>query len=139
MSSIIDVPVLPILANPFIGVLEPPSLKQLRDFFDAHSHGDEGAHAHIKIDCFSPMHRLLAKIVLHNLWPIAHRSELVLKRSHLLYALVMRMSFCSCKHILNIMLDIRYDHSTSLPFVCLVMKICLQSVTNISVEPRMKV
>jgi hypothetical protein len=43
---------------------------------------------------------VLAKIVLHNLWPRARRSELVLKRARFIYALVMRMPFCLCKHIL---------------------------------------
>jgi hypothetical protein len=33
--------VLTILANPFTKVMEPPSLEQLRDYFDAHPEGDE--------------------------------------------------------------------------------------------------
>jgi hypothetical protein len=70
-------------------------------------------HTHIKIDAFSPPHRLLAKIVLHNLWPIACRSELVLKRARFLYTLVMRMPFYLCKHILQTMLEIRDEHSKS--------------------------
>lgn len=109
------------------------------DFFYAHPQGKERAHSHIKIGAFSPPHRLLAKIVLHNLWPIARRSELVLKMAHFLYALVMRIPFCLCKHILNTMLDMRDDHSTLLPFACLITKIYLQSVTYISNEPRMRV
>jgi hypothetical protein len=63
----------------------------------------------------------------------------VLKRAHFLYALAIRMPFCLCKHILNTMLDMRDDHATGLPFACLVTKICLPFVTNISVEPRMRV
>jgi len=139
ISSIIDVLVLPISTNPFTEVLEPPSLEQLRDYFDAHPQGDERAHAHIKINAFSAPHRLLAKIVLHNPWPTARRIELVLKRAHFLYALVIRTPFCLCRSILNIMLEMRDDHSIGLPFVCLVTKICLQSVTDISAEPRMRV
>jgi hypothetical protein len=41
ISSTIGVPVLPILANPFSEVMEPPSIEQLKDYFDAHPQGDE--------------------------------------------------------------------------------------------------
>jgi hypothetical protein len=37
------------------------------------------------------------------------------------------------------MLDSRDDHATSLPFPCLVTKICLQFVTDISAEPKIRV
>jgi hypothetical protein len=67
---------------------------------------------------FSPPHRLLAKIVLHNLWHTARKSELVLKRARFLYALVTRMSFCLCKHIMHTMLEMRDEHSTCPPFAC---------------------
>jgi hypothetical protein len=99
------------------------------DFFDSHPQGEEQAHSHIKIGAFSPSHRL----------PTTRRSELVLKRARFMNALAMRMPFCLCKHVLNTMLDMRDDHSIGLPFTCLVRKICLQSVTYISVEPRIRV
>jgi hypothetical protein len=41
INSIIGVPVLPILANSFSEVIELASIEQLRDYFDAHSQGDE--------------------------------------------------------------------------------------------------
>jgi hypothetical protein len=41
ISAIIDVPVLPISANPFTKVMEPPTLDQLRDYFQAHPQGHE--------------------------------------------------------------------------------------------------
>lgn len=122
---------LAISASPFLEILEPPSLKHLVNVFD-HPQGNERAHSHIKIGAFSAPHRLLAKIVLHNLWPTAHRSELVLKRAKFLYALVMRMPFCLYKHILQTMLEMRDEHSIGLPFVCLVPKIYLHSVMNIA-------
>jgi hypothetical protein len=94
----------------------------------------------IKIGAFSPPHYLFAKIVLHNLWPTARRSELVLKMAKFLYALVMRMVFCLYKHIMHTMLKMRDEDSTGLPFVCLVTKICLCSVTDIAdTEPRVRV
>jgi hypothetical protein len=67
--------------------------------------------------------------VLHNLWPTSRRSELVLKRAQfLLYALCMRMHFCLCKHILNLILEMRDAHFTGLPFACLIM-ISVESYT----------
>jgi hypothetical protein len=132
ISRIIGVLVLPISGNPFNEVLNPPTLEQLRDFFHAHPQGEERAHAHIGIGAFSPLHCLLAKIVQHNLWPTVRRSELILKRARFLYAIVMRMSFCLCKHILNRMLEMTDDHSIRLPFACLVTKIILQSELDIS-------
>jgi hypothetical protein len=128
--------VLPISANPFNEVLEPPTLE---DFFHAHPQGEERAHAHIRISVFSPPHRLLAKIVQYNLWPTIRRSEIILKRAQFLYAIVMRMPFCLCKHILNRMLEMRDDHSIGLPFACLVTKIILQFEIDVSAEPKMRV
>jgi hypothetical protein len=93
ISAIIDFPVLPVSARFFTEDMEPPTLKQLKDYFHAHPQSHEQAHAFIKIGAFSPPHRLFAKIVLHNLWPIARKSELVLKRAQFLYALCMRMPF----------------------------------------------
>jgi hypothetical protein len=45
-----------------------------------------------------------------------------------------------CKNIMHAMLEMRDEHSTSLPFACLVTKICLRSVTNIpDTKPKVKV
>jgi hypothetical protein len=114
-------------------------MEDLLDFFDAHPQGDEQAHQHIKIGAFTSPHGLLAKIVLHNLWPTAPRSELVLKRAKFLYALIMRLPFYLCKHIMHTMLKMRDKHSTGLPFACLVTKICLLSVIDITdTEPKVR-
>jgi len=51
----------------------------------------------------------------------------------------MRLPFCMCKHILNIMLESRNEHTTGLSFACLVMKIILQSGIDIFGEPKMKI
>jgi hypothetical protein len=123
ISDFIDVLVLPIPASPFTEVVEPPTLENLKDFFYAHPQGHERAHAHIKIGAFSPPHRLFAKIVLHNFWPTVCRNELILKRAQFLYALVIRLPFCLCKHILSIMIESRDEHSTGLPFACLITKL----------------
>jgi len=109
----------------FIEVVEPSTLEQLWEFFISVPQGEEQAHTNIRIGAFSPLHRLLTKIVQHNLRPTVRRSELILKRAQFLYAIVMRFLFCLCKHILNIMLESRDEHTTWLPFTCLVTKIIL--------------
>jgi hypothetical protein len=49
INSLIHVPVLTIPGVLFSDILEPPSMDDLIDFFDAHPQGDEGPHQHIKI------------------------------------------------------------------------------------------
>jgi hypothetical protein len=86
-----------------------------------------------------PLHRLLTKIVQHNLWPTGSRSDLIQKRAQFLYAIIMRLPFCLCKHILNIMLEARDENTTELPFGCFIMQIIMQSSIDISREPKMKI
>jgi hypothetical protein len=51
----------------------------------------------------------------------------------------MRLTFCLCKHILNIMLEARDENTTGLPFGCFISQIIIQSSINISGEPKMKI
>jgi len=140
ISSIIGVPMLDITGFPFTDIIEPPSIDDLMDFFDGHPQGEERAHPHIKIGAFFPPYRLLAKIVLHNLWPKARLSELVLKKARLLYAIVMRMMFCFCNHIMHTLLETRDERNTNLSFACLITQICLRYVTDIvDSKPRMRI
>jgi hypothetical protein len=48
------------------------------------------------------------------------------------------MPFCLCKHILNHILEISHEHSTVLPFACLITKLIIQSGIDVSVEPVMR-
>jgi hypothetical protein len=66
ISQIIRVPVLQILASPFNDVVLAPSLGELREFFHAAPQGEQRAST-IRIGTLSPPHRMLAKIVQHNL------------------------------------------------------------------------
>jgi hypothetical protein len=82
---------------------------------------------------------MLAKIVQHNLWPVVTRSDLILKRAQLIYAIHLHLPFCLCKHILGIILEARDESNTSLPFGCLVTQIIVQSGISIAGEPKMKI
>lgn len=138
ISQFIGVPVLDLPASPFNEVVFPPSMDELREFFHMVPQG-EGHQTSIKIGALGPIHRFLAKIVQHNLWPVTRRSDLILKKAQFVYAIHVRLPFCLCKHILGVMLEARDEGTTGLPFSCLLSQIILQSGINIDGEPQMKI
>jgi hypothetical protein len=81
---------------------------------------------------------MLAKIVQHNLWPVARRSDLILKKAQFVYAIHLCLPFCLCNHILGVMLEARDENNVGLPFGCLLNQIILQSGIYVNGEPRMK-
>jgi len=138
ISHFIGVPVLHISGSPYNDVVLPPSLDDLRDFFRAVPQGEERATT-IRIGALSPSHRMLAKIIQQNIWPVARRSDLILKRAQFVYAVHLRLPFCLCKHILGVMLEARDEGNTGLPFGCLLTQIILQSGINVTREHKMKI
>jgi hypothetical protein len=143
ISQFIGVPVLDLPSSPFNDVVLPPSMDELREFFHVAPQG-EGHQTSIKIGALGPAHRMLAKIVQHNLCSITRRSDLILKdlilkEAQFVYAVHVHLPFCLCKHILGIMLEVRDDGTAGLPFGYLLSQIILQSGINIDGEPRMKV
>jgi hypothetical protein len=66
ISQIMGVPVLQISASPFYEVVVAPSLDDLREFFHAVPQGEERATT-IRIGALFPLHRMLIKIIQHNL------------------------------------------------------------------------
>jgi hypothetical protein len=100
ISQFIRVPVLQIPGSPYNEVVLPPSLDDLREFFHVVPQGKERATT-IGIGALSAPHRMLAKIVQHNLWPVVRPSDLILKKAQFVYAISLRLPFCLCKHILG--------------------------------------
>jgi hypothetical protein len=138
ISRFLGVPVLDLPASPYNEVVLPPSIDDLREFFHAVPQG-EGCPTNIRIGALAPAHRMLAKIVQHNLWPVARSSDLILKRAQFVYVVHLRLPFCLCKHILGVMLEARDESNTGLPFGCLITQIILQLGINVNGEPRMKI
>jgi hypothetical protein len=136
--QIIRVPVLKISASPYNEVVLPPSLDDLREFFYAVPQSEERSTA-IRISALSSSHRMLAKIIQQNIWPIAQCSDLILKRAQFVYAVHLRLPFCMCKHILGVMLEARDEGTAGLSFGCLLTRIILQSGVNVTSEPKMKI
>jgi hypothetical protein len=138
ISHIINVPVLQQFASPYNEVVLPPSLDDLREFFQAVPQGEERATS-IRIGALAAPHRMLAKIVKHNLWPVVRHSDLILKRAQFVHAICLRLPFCLCKHILGVILEVRDESNTGLPFRCLLTQIILQSCISVTGEPKMKI
>jgi hypothetical protein len=80
ISQFIGVPVLQMSASPYNEMVLPPSMNDLQEFFHAVPQGEERATT-IRIGALSTPHRMLAKIVQHNLWHVVRRSDLILKRA----------------------------------------------------------
>jgi hypothetical protein len=124
ISQIIRVPVLQLPTSPYNEVVLPPSLDDLRDFFPSVPQGEERATT-IMISALSAPHRMLSKIVLHNIWPITMRSDLILKKAQFVYVVCLRLAFCLYKHILGVILEAHDEDNTGLLFGCLLTQIIL--------------
>jgi hypothetical protein len=138
ISQFIGVPFLQMSGSPYNELVIPPFLDDLREFFHAIPQGEERATT-IKIGALFSPHRMLAKIVQHNLWPVVRHSNLILKRAQFVYAIHLRLPFCLCKHILGVILEARDEGNTSLPFDCLLTQIILQPGISIAGEPKMEI
>jgi hypothetical protein len=92
INHFIRVLVLHISGNPYNDVVLPLSLDDLNDFFQAVPQGEERATT-IRIGALSPSHRMLAKIIQQNIWPIARHSDLILKRAQFVYVVHLRLPF----------------------------------------------
>jgi hypothetical protein len=138
ISQFIGVPVLDLPASLFNKVVLPPSMDELREFFHM-APQCEGRQTSIKIGALGPAHRMLAKIVQHNLWPVTRRNDLILKKAQFVYVVHVHLPFCLCKHILGVMLEARDEGTAGLPFGFLLSQIILQSGINIDGEPQMKI
>jgi hypothetical protein len=138
ISQLIGVPVLQIPGSPYNEVVIPHSLDDLREFFHVVPQGEERATT-IRIGALYAPHRMLAKIVQHNLWLVVRYSDLILKRAQFVYAISLHLPFCLCKHILGIILEARDEGDTGLPFGCLFTQIILQSGISIAGELKMKI
>ncbi|XP_062163695.1 uncharacterized protein LOC133870547 [Alnus glutinosa] len=138
ITHFINVPVLKTAGIPYNEVVLPPSLDDLREFFHAVPQGAERATT-IRIGALSPTHRMLDKMIQHNLWLVIRRSDLILKRAQFVYAISLRLPFCLYKHILGVILEALNESNAGLPFGCLFTQIILQTSISIAEEPKMKI
>jgi hypothetical protein len=95
---------------------------------------DEDGKNSVPIGWFDSPQRLLAKIVLQNVWPIARHSDVRLNKAHLIYAIIKQVPFCMCKHIILTMFELQQDSQVSLPYGGLVTKILKSKLPSIAVN-----
>jgi hypothetical protein len=85
--------------------------------------------------CYLPdQNRLLALIVMQNIWPISCNSYVPLNHALLFYAIIKRISFCLCKHMVKTMIKVHQDYpdyTIALPFGGLITKILEAKLPNI--------
>jgi hypothetical protein len=72
---------------------------------------------------FSPAMRLLARIVLQNVWPINRHSEIGFERARFMFGIVDGIPICLCTHAVAQMIEAYRDKSTSLPYAGLITKL----------------
>jgi hypothetical protein len=80
IGTIIGSDLVPFEGCSFPDSMVSPTMEELLMFLDPHHQAQDRVSHSIKIGIFSSPH-CLAKIVQHNLWPTAWRSELVYKRA----------------------------------------------------------
>jgi hypothetical protein len=54
-------------------------------------------------------HRHLARIMLQNLWPFSRNNNLTIRSARFLYAIIRRVPFYMCKHIIMTMIETQED------------------------------
>jgi hypothetical protein len=140
ISDVIHIPVIAALGLPYPNHVEPPSIEDLRMLFDPQ--GVEEWHEemqNIAIGWLQFPHRLLARIMMHNLWPLSRNNNITICRAIFLYAIIRRILFCLCKHIVQTMMEMLVEHQIELPYGCLLTRICLKFVKDIpAYEPDVK-
>lgn len=82
--------------------------------------------------------KLLARIMLNNIYPLDHHSDLGLPRAQFLYALLTDMSIDFTSFALNLMNDTFNEKNTSLPFGSLISRICETFIQVLAFEPKLK-
>jgi hypothetical protein len=111
ISLVTDIPLVHPLGIPFPDLDNTPSWEELLAFFDPAGTQVWGPNqTYLPIGCLQSPHRLLARIMLQNIWPISYHSSLTLKRARLLFAILNDVPFCLCKHIIQTMMESLEDN-----------------------------
>jgi len=89
----------------------PPSIEDLRMLFD-HQGVEEWNEEmrNIPNGWMQSPHRLLARIMMQNLWPLSRNNNITIRRARFLYAIIRRVPFYLCKHIVQTMMEMLLEH-----------------------------
>jgi hypothetical protein len=120
--------------------VDPSSIEDLRLHFDPQEVEEwHEEMRNIPIGWLQSHHRLLARIMMENLWPLSRNSNITIRRARFLYAIIRHVPFCLCKHIVQTMMEMLEEHHMGLPYGCLVTRICIRFLKDIPAsEPDIK-
>lgn len=132
ISKVAKVPIVPKPDYPFPDP-ELPSKDTMMKVFASedglpwHDYEKNVALAHM-----TPGMKLLARIVLQNLWPSNHQTEMDLDKAKFMFAMIDGVPIDFCSHAIFVMIDTFHDKVTSLPFAGLITKIAKHKKVSIS-------
>jgi len=109
----------------------PPKAKLMACFDPTEEHEWKEHKKRIPISFFQSPQRLLARIVLQNIWPISCNADVPLDRAWLIFAIINEIPFCMCKHIVMVMIEMHLDNQIALPFRGFITKILKKKLPNI--------
>jgi hypothetical protein len=138
INKVTGIPLSHALGTPFSNLVTLPSREELMVCFDPKGPNVwEESKNNIIIGWLQSPQRLLAQIVMQNIWLISRHNDIPLNRACLIFAIINRIPFCMCKHIVVKMIKIQEDSQIALHFGGLVTKILKKKLTNIPVnEPK---
>jgi hypothetical protein len=136
INSITSIPMLSSLGAPFPNTTDQPSREALMECLNPHRGlvWDEEGKNSVTIGWLHSPQRLLAKIIMQNIWPIALHSVVPLNRARLIYVIINQVPFCMCKHNIMTMIELHEDSQVSLPYRGLVTKILKSKLPSILVN-----
>ncbi|XP_062175022.1 uncharacterized protein LOC133880148 isoform X4 [Alnus glutinosa] len=118
--------------TPFTKFVLPPSNAELKECVHPHFEYEwEKNQNKIPISYLPNQNRLLALIVMQNIWPISCNSYVPLDHAQLIYAIINHISFCLCKHMVMTMIKAHQDNTIALPFGGLITKILQAKLSSI--------
>jgi hypothetical protein len=123
ISEVAKVPIVPKPSYPFPDP-EFPSKDTMMKVFAYEDgipwHDDE---KNVALSHMTPAMKLLARIVLQNLWPINQHVGMGVDKAKFMFAMIACVPIDFCSHAILVMIDTFHDKVTSLPFAGLITKI----------------
>ncbi|KAG7980996.1 hypothetical protein I3843_05G210200 [Carya illinoinensis] len=120
--------------------LPTPCVEVVREFYSNIAHFNLDDHSIIStVRGIQIEYRLLAKIVLTNLWPISRHTEISLERAYFMYALATSVSIDFPRHVIDIIHRSHVEKELNLPFGSLITKLAMIAKVPLRAnEPTMK-
>ena len=130
IGSIIGAPIVFESVYPYLPDTFPEKTTMMRVFVGKNIPSWPHQNVVVKIVQFSEPMRILSRIVSANLWLVAHYNDFGIDRAAFLHAFATRVPIDFSTHAIRLMLVAYEDGQISLPFGCLIIRIC----THLEIE-----